>query len=280
MKKIYGMIVVICLLAGTVHAQSNYLRLGVGGGVGLKQYQGYAWYDESESSSADNITIKSMGLGGGFNVNLAFGHMFSQFVGIELGVNEFIGLKKKTNQTVTDSYGERTQESKISGMMLQIVPAIVITPGLEKINPYARLGMIVGVLPSGTRTDNYTDKYTGGESLKVTHTSDQSQKLSGGVALGFTAAGGASFMLSEKLAFYGELVFNGISYSPSKGKLKTWTYDGVDQLPDATTNEKEWTYEKEFDANEEIPDGSPDKEAKTSVSFSNVLINIGITFRL
>ena len=278
MKKVYLLVLAIGMMAGTLQAQNIYIRLGVGGGVGLKQYESYNWYNETETNSADNIEIKSMGLGSGLNVNLGLGYKLSNYVAIELGVNEFIGLNKKIEQSSSSGSYNNAYEDKMSGMMLQIVPAIVITPGLEKINPYARLGVIIGVMPSVT--SNFTSTYDYVPDLKASTVSEGKTKLSGGLPLGFTAAGGASFSLGEKLDFFAELVFNGITYAPSKGKLKEWTIDGVDQLPTATTKEKEWTFEKEFDANENIPDGSPDKVAKASYNFSNVELNIGIKLKL
>ena len=271
------MVLAICMMAGTLNAQKAYIRLGVGGGVGLKQYEGVTWADETHTSTSDNLVIKSMGLGSGFNANLAFGFMLSNYVGIELGVNEFMGLGNKTHSSSTNSGNDYSSDSKLSGMMLQIVPAIVITPGLEKVNPYARLGMSVGILPSVVMKDNSTT--TGGESLKATSSSETTIKLSGGIALGFTAAGGIDFNLSEKLAFFGEIVFNGITYAPAKGKFTKCTVDGVDKLPTLTTRDKEWTFEKKYDADEVIPEGSPDKKPITSVNFSNVELNIGIKFK-
>jgi hypothetical protein len=278
MKKIYVMVLAVFLTAGALNAQSNYLRFGVGGGVGLKQYMGNLWSDQTVTNTADNVVVKSFGLGSGFNVNLAFGHMLSDNIGIELGVNEFIGLTKKTHYSENNNYGDYSSDTKLSGMMLQLVPAILITPGLEKINPYARLGMIVGILSSVTEKYDANGNY-GGE-LKATHTTTDKIKLSGGVAIGFTAAGGVDYNLGEKLGLYAELVFNGITYAPKKGKYKEWTEDGVDVLGSKTTKEKEWTFEKKYDIDENIPDGSPDKQPKMSLNFSNVLLNIGIKFKL
>ena len=125
MKKIYVMVLVICMMAGIANAQKAYIRLGVGGGIGLKQYLDGAWANETQTTTSDNIEIKSMGLGGGLNANLDFGYMLSQYVGIELGVNEFIGLSKKTSYTYNYGNNSSIDDQKISGMMLQLVPAIV-----------------------------------------------------------------------------------------------------------------------------------------------------------
>lgn len=268
------MLLAICMMAGIVNAQKMYIRLGVGGGVGLAQYVGTNWGDGTSTGSFSSMKIKSYSLGGGFNVNPAVGFMLSDHVGIELGVNEFIGLSKKEHLTSTSG----TQDDKVSGMMLQLVPAIVITPGLEKVNPYARLGIIVGILPSITEKTNSTFS-SGGEQLEATFVEDYKDKLSGGVALGFTAAGGADFSLGDHFSIFGEVVFNGITYAPKKGKIKTWTENGIDMLATATPKEKEWTYEKNVD-NTTIPDVSKNKLPKTSFNFSNFELNIGVKIKL
>jgi opacity protein-like surface antigen len=278
MKKIYMVVLAVCMMAGTLNAQKMYIRGGLGGGVGLKQYVLNVWADETATATTDNYVVKSLGLGGGFNVNAAFGYKFSDYVGIEFGINEFIGMGKKVNGSRTGTTNDFTSEDKISGMMLQVVPAVVISPNLEKVNPYARLGMIIGVLPSIVVNSSKTS--TSGGVSRATTITESKQKLHGGLALGFTAAAGASFNLSDKLALYGEFVFNGITYAPSKRIYKTYTVDGVDKLANMTTKEKEMEFVKKYDADENIPDGSPDKAPKVSFNFSNVELNIGVVIKL
>ncbi|MCX6248509.1 MAG: outer membrane beta-barrel protein [Bacteroidetes bacterium] len=278
MKKIYIMVLAVCMTAGTLNAQKIYVRAGLGGGVGLKQYVRDFWADETKTASTDNFVVKSVGLGGGFNVNAAFGYKMTDNVAIEFGINEFIGLAKKSNQSATGTFNDFNKELKISGMMLQLVPAVVISPGLEKVNPYARLGMIVGVLPSIMVKSSSTNTNSGGP--RASTLTEYTMKLHGGVAVGFTAAGGVTFNLSDMLSLYGELVYNGITYAPSKGIYKKYTVDGVDRLADMTTRDKETIYVKKYDANENIADGSPDKAPKESFNFSNVLLNIGVMIKL
>ncbi len=281
MKKSMLFIVLFLLAAGIANAQKLYLRLGVGGGISLQQYEGLSWTDISSSAGSTSLEIKSMGLGGGLNANLALGYMLSNNFGIELGVNEFIGLNNKVTYTETRTFSDYNEAGKLSGMMLQIVPAIVITPGLEKINPYARLGMIIGILPSVKEQYNATLNNTIGD-LKSTTKTVETRKLSGGVALGFTAAAGASLNLSNKFSLFAEMVFNGITYAPSKGKITELTVNGVDQLPTTKTIDKEWNYEKKYDGNTIylIPDSSPNIKPKISMNFSNVELNIGISLKL
>ena len=168
--------------------------------------------------------------------------------------------------------------------MLQLVPAILITPGLEKMNPYARLGMIVGILPSITeKYDETSTGSSGGVKATSTDVTATKAKISGGVALGFTAAAGVDYSLSSKLVVYAEMIFNGITYAPTKGKYKTYTVNGQDALalPSSVTGiRSEWTFEKEYDANAPIPAGSAGKQPKVSANFSNVELNIGIKLKL
>ncbi len=103
-------------------------------------------------------------------------YWLSQYIGIELGINEFIGLNKNVKYSYTSTSGSSSSEAQISGMMLQIVPAIVITPGLEKVNPYARLGMIAGILPSITQIYNRT--YNSGDEFIPDGSPDKQAKMS------------------------------------------------------------------------------------------------------
>ena len=279
MKKITLWVLFALLVAGTATAQKNYIRLGGGGGIGLGQYAGYEWANNTTDNATDVYEFKSMGLGSGLNVNLAFGHMTSDHFGLELGVNEFIGLNRTTTSKSTSNSSSWESETKWSGKMLQLVPAMVLSAGLEKMNPYGRLGMIIGILPSLTEKYEGTSNYEGG-TYKETHKYTSKAKISGGVALGFTAAGGVTYNLGKKLQLYVELVYNGVTWSPKKGKYTEMTLDGTDQLPDATTRDKEWTFEKKIDDDETIPESSPDKYPKYSLNFSNVELNAGLKLKL
>jgi opacity protein-like surface antigen len=276
MKKLLLVLIAVHMITASLDAQKIYIRLAAGAGLGLNQSQGTQWADETETNTSHLYEIKSMSLGSGFNVHLACGYMFSENIGIEMGVNENIGLNNKVETSYTSDYVSETGDATLSGMMLQIIPAVVITPGLAKLNPYARLGMIAGVLPSVIQTSNSTINHP---TLGV-RVENEKEKNYGGVALGFTAAGGVDFKLNEKIALSAELVYNGITYAPAKGKYLVYTVDGVDQLPLVTTKGKEWTYEKDYDALEHIPADSPAKRPAVSMNFSNVELNLGVKVKL
>jgi hypothetical protein len=278
MKKLMILALAAILVTGVANAQGFYLRLGVGAGYGLAYYDGYTGTYTSTLSSY-SIEVKSINLGTGGNINFGAGYMFSKYVGAEFGINEFLGFAKTYKSDMTQTYYSRHSEYKTGAKSLQIVPALVVTPGLEKVNPYGRFGIIIGVMNTITETGDETET-TNPVTTKATSTESYKNKLYGGVAIGVAAAVGAEFNLSNSIALYAEIDYNGLNYSPKKGKKTEWTIDGVDQLPNAKTIDKEWVYVKKYDSSENIPDTDPDKVTKSSVPLSNVGINFGVKFRL
>jgi hypothetical protein len=279
MKRIYLLTLIACIFAGSANAQKYYARLGVGVGLGLAYYDGQFGDRTIDGSSSDVTNSKSMSLGSGVNVNLGLGYMFSKYVGVDLGFNEFIGFGAKSKYNVTQGSYSQQYDDKYAAMMFQIIPALVITPGLDKINPYGRFGVIIGAY---SKTNySYTNTRNSIPELKATNTTVEKYKDKdyGGLALGFSAAIGADYALNDKLSFYAEINLNGVNYSPKKGKVVEWTIDGVDQIPLSTTKDLEWEYVKSLDNTENIPDSSPDKYLKEAALLTNAGISIGVKFK-
>jgi opacity protein-like surface antigen len=276
MKKMMLLALVIGFMANAANSQNFIVRAGVGAGYGLAYYNGY-FGNETKTTSTDELFMKSTSLGSGFNINVGFAYMFSKYLGVDLGLNGFIGFPIKSTYNNTQAFYSDQSDDKTSCKMFQIIPAVVITPGLEKINPYMRLGAIIGVLNRISYANNDTRTLS---TLKATtRTENYKEQVRGGVALGVAAAIGVDYNLTGNLALYAEVDYNGLNYAPTKGKYTSWTIDGVDQLPSATTKEKEWEYVKKLDDATTIPDDSPNKVQKQSASLSNVGINIGVKFR-
>jgi opacity protein-like surface antigen len=278
MRKNYVFLLVLIFMAGTLNAQKYYARLGIGAGFGLSYYSSQSVNRTIIGNTSDVIESKSGSLGSGLNINLAGGYMFSKYIGVELGFNEFIGFGVKTKYSLTQTGYEQQFDDKYKGMSFQIIPALVLTPGFEKINPYARFGLIIGVVNSTNYS--YTNTKTGNPEFKAATTVENyKEKDFGGVALGFAAAIGAEYNLTEMISLYAEVNLNGVNYSPRKGKVLEWTQDGVDQMPLMTTKDKEWEYVKTLDDKVSIPSGSPNQFLKETALLTNVGISIGVKFK-
>jgi opacity protein-like surface antigen len=278
MKKVYILVLAVFVMAGTLNAQKFYARLGVGMGFGLSYY-GPSWDETINGNISDVSESKSGSLGTGLNINLGLGYMFSKYLGVDLGFNEFIGFGVKTKYSQTQTGFSQQWDDKYVGRSFQIIPALVITPGFEKLNPYGRFGLIIGVI--NQTNYSYTNTQTSIPDAKASNTTVEKYKDKdyGGISLGFAAALGADFNLSKNFTVYAEINLNGVNYSPKKGKVVEWTRDGVDQKPLLTTKDLEWEYVKKLDDKVNIPSDSPNQYLKESALLTNAGISIGAKFR-
>ncbi|MCK9422921.1 MAG: porin family protein [Bacteroidales bacterium] len=254
-------------LIGTGYAQQKlYLSLGVGAGFGTAS--SYDFYSDSKK-------VHPVALGKGFDAMLRAGYFVNNFMAVELGVGYRKGFNTKID--ITSSIGELGSETgnlKIAGNMLQIVPALVISPdlGSEKVRPYARLGVIIGVMNSiNTKIDA---TIVNGESTNTKAT----MKYSGGVSVGGSAAIGADFNLGDRIALYAEIIYDALSYAPTKGKFTKMEVDGVDKLPDMTTSDKEVKFVKDMTGYVH-QNSEPTQVLKNSYPFNSLGLNIGVKIK-
>ncbi|MDD4603379.1 MAG: outer membrane beta-barrel protein [Bacteroidales bacterium] len=254
-------------LIGTAFAQEKlYLSLGVGGGFGTA-----ASYDFSTNGDKAH----PVALGKGFDVMLRGGYFVNDFMAVELGVGYRKGFNTKINLDVFSNNGltlDGNGTLKISGNMLEIVPALVISPNLgsKTIRPYTRLGVIIGVMNSINTKDDETI---------LGHTINFNLKYSGGVVVGGSAALGADFNLGKMFSLYAEIIYDALSYAPTKGKFTKFEADGVDMLPNMKTCDKEVKFVKDL-TGYTPQDGEPSQELKNSYPFNSLGLNIGVKIKL
>jgi hypothetical protein len=240
----------------------------------------------STTTSGESNTFKNEvvtgSFGAGLNFGGTFGYMFSDNLGAELGVNYLMGssFDATDNHTYTDAIVpannyQQTTTSSISASMIQFNPSIVISAGkTEGLNPYGKFGFVFGM---GTITEEESVVKTGSGA----YTQESTQEFGEGMALGFSAAFGATYSFSEKLGLFGEFNMINMSYAPTKGEYTTHTTDGVDDLADATTNDKEIIFEDSLEGHSGAPteDSQPREALKTYYSFSSLGIKIGLRFQ-
>ncbi|MEI7500822.1 MAG: outer membrane beta-barrel protein [Bacteroidota bacterium] len=266
MKKII-LLFVTFFLVGSAFAQNKaYVSLGAGVGIGTART-----YDLYQNETK----VYPVGLGKGLNINLRAGYFLNKFMAIELGVAYRLGFN--TTVTLSESSGSKssgsTGNNKFSGNMLQLVPALVISPDLEtgKLKPYARIGVIVGIMPSLVTKIDVTSSFSA-------HTV-ATLKYSGGVAIGGSAAIGCDFNLSDLLAIYAEIYYDALSFAPSKGKFTSFKVNDKDVLPDMTTSQKEVKFVTDL-TGYKPSDSEPSQEFKNSYPFNSLGLNIGVKIKL
>ena len=261
----------ILLIGMSAQAQKIYIRAGFGAAVSTAANYMVNYNNVSGSNTA---TSKKQGYGTGLPFVLAAGYSLNEHFGFELGIDYFMGFPLK--QTGKSNYS--SFETKWKGQMLSIVPAFVMTLPLDKVKPYARLGLKLGVLNSAVYTDHNVSSYP----VKTTSdlTTDSKSKDYGGIAIGAQAAVGTDFVLSDLLSLFGEIQLDGISWSPKKGKYTEYSENGVDQMGSRSVKRNTWVYLKEVDHSKTIPDDQPAEYSKENITFGNVGLVIGVKINL
>jgi len=271
MKKILLLVLFSLMLTGIVNAQKFYTRLGIGlsGGTSSSLDMLYNYTDDGSTKS---IHVVPVDLGSGFTGSVAFGYMVKKYLGFELAVSQFIGFPN-LGDSIMKFPGGTDVTARITGNMLSITPSILITAGLEKVNPYARFGMVIGVLP------NLYGRFEATQATNPPTDIVMIKKHYGGVALGYAAALGVDFNVSKLISFYAEATFQGITWSPFYSEIIKYTIGGVDHLGDLTTFQKETEYYSKLILNDYVSPDVPKKELRKTYPFDNAGVTLGVRFK-
>ena len=273
------------LFANNLSAQGIFVKINAGYGFGLGMESGWLSNTTKNTTSSTgeyNETYENvnLSLGKGLNFGATFGAMFSKNVGAELGLNYLIGGKttcqdvhSRTAILLIPAY-TTTDEFSMSASMFRINPSIIVASGSEKLEPYAKLGLVIGL-------GSVTEEFIGTTTLNSDKT-EYSIKYDGGIALGVSSALGINFSLNDNMALFGELNMINMSYAPSKSVYTKYTVDGVDELPAMTVNDKETEYVDSYTYDStapSTPDSQPDQQLKFKTPFGSLGINLGLKIK-
>ncbi len=261
---------VLALLTFNSFAQKNfYVKLNGGYNMGIVSYNGR---NQNQSGTITNYEKVPFSLSSGIQFGGAAGYMFSKFIGAELGVSYLIG----NTVSMTDKSNTSSSTENVSSRLLNFTPSLVITPGLEKLNPYAKFGLSLGL---ASITDKMESTNNNGSS---TTTSSQTRVFDGGMAIGFMGTLGLSYKINDKVSLIGELNIASISYSPTKGENTEYKINGVDMLSSMPKSQKNIEFVDSYsqDNNSQSDPNSPSKSIAPSFPFSSVGLNIGVMYKL
>ena len=269
MKTKIAIIIILAasLFTGRIYSQGIYIKINAGYGLKMssQKINYFNFTNYTVDTSSTNKEQVNTSLGKGFNFEGAVGYMFNKNIGAELSGSYLLGSKTKTKQILNGG----VRNNSLSANMIRINPSLVIAGGFEKINPYAKFGLIIGF-----GKIMYEDDYTSVGGNVVTEKMD----LNGGVAFGLNAGVGVIFKLSKMMSLFGEINMVNLSYSPTKGELTESILDGKDRLPDMTTAEKEVDFVDSYNINTNTPymHTEPRQELMEKFPFGSVGLNIGL----
>ena len=248
-----------------VDAQEAYVNIGLGYGINAaSQTMQY-----TETLSSDTIaTYKGThgSLGKGLNFGVSVGYMFNKNVGAELGISYLKGSQIKSTYTDYTYIFTNLQTLTTQANMLRITPTIVIATGEGTLCPYAKAGLVIGMI--GKTTDKYTDNIG-------SYAYEETRESSGGVAIGFASALGLKIE-GGHMSIFGELAMISQSWAPTKNIMTESKYKGVDQLASMTTYQKETNYVDSYTVTTTPDQNSPRQNTKQYLPMSSFGINIGV----
>ncbi|MFZ4797712.1 MAG: outer membrane beta-barrel protein [Bacteroidia bacterium] len=258
----------ISLLSINSFAQSLYVKLNAGYNWGIASN-----INGSNSSQTGTVTTNekvNISFGKGVNICGAVGYMFNKNIGAELGINYLIG--GTTENSIKSS--SNSSLNNYSSTLLNFIPAIIITPGFEKINPYAKVGFSLGMATMTVKSENSS---TFGS---TTSTTNQTSLLNGGFAIGLISALGVTYEVNEKMCVFGELNISTLSYSPTKSEITEYKQDGIDRISTLKTRDKVMEYTDSYTTDNSVPTDNnvSRKSTPINIPFSSLGVNIGVKF--
>lgn len=236
--------------------------------------------DMGEFSFSNNEEIVSLNLGKGFNFAAAFGYMFNDFIGAELQVSYLAGGKTTAEEVYRDNVIQggmttsttETYRSTYSSSMWRITPSLVVQGNMGKINPYAKLGLLLGfgcvVLQQ--------DAVIPGSNLAF------EANLNGGIAFGANSRLGFLYSTGGSFSYFVEAQIIAMNYCPTKGEVVKYNVNGDNSLDDLTTSDKEVEFVESVSSSsgDVFDPDKPSQSLKMAFPFSSVGVNFGVRFNL
>jgi hypothetical protein len=208
-------LVCVILRAYGGHAQGLYVTAGVGYSFGAGTQSVGTSYTSGGPSESREGNYGSYGEG--FKFGASGGYMFSRNLGAELGLSYWLGQAFE----LTDTQQSYVSHDKKSGAGFVGAPSIVLSLNLDPVNPYARFGLVIGVLKMTEelryQMSNETDEVTNEET--------------GNLAFGYAGALGIVVPAGGGVGFFAEAVIHSVTYSPYQREMTRYVVNGVDRLP-------------------------------------------------
>jgi outer membrane protein W len=245
--------------------------------------------DVTVNADGSSVNVKSLNgtVGAGVKVNVTGGYMFNPYIGAEMGISYFHGDKTmigrlRSPQVISE------ENTYLRGF--DVAPGIILTPNFQKINPYARMGLIVPIAGDLTIETMARQKNGGeqGTDILVEAKSEVKSKFS----IGYFGAIGLNYPVSNNLSVFGEVEIKNLSIKSKSAEITKYSTtaitDGQSQLVPGQQLADLPVYEKQFNFSDDYNQSTttqPNQDAPRQiptqfVNASGIGINVGIRFTL
>lgn len=281
MKKIFytGVLAASIFFLNDVKAQGFYTDVNIGYGWGLGESNlGMKTYDDFGGDGDTQEAIYGT-LGGGLNIGIAPGYMINEYIGIELGVNYFVGEKKVISDYST-SLADRYAKTTANSNQLRVLPSIFLRTGGDKFYAYAKSSLVIPLVGStvGVVEESKIDGMTNKAILERTSTT-----TNGSFTVGFRGALGMGYQITEKIGLNLEVAYTSLSIKPKNRTVDSYTINGNEMIEGFSPYIKDITYVDELNANSNNSSNNPNfdfdkpkEELATKTNFSQLGVSLGV----
>lgn len=249
--------------------------------------------------------------GAGFRTGASVGWNFNKYVGIEGTFNYYASAKNlMTKQTVTADGAPGTVLGAVESHgyvhAIDLAPSVVMSPGLTKVNPYVRFGVVVPLWGRLNITTEASQTSRPSAAAIAQTTISRHEQIKPNVTVGFQGALGVSFALNSRFDIFVEAEYRNV---PVHGKSKEVTaYDentviisaATGQptgqtvhrgLGDLSTAERYTDYVTTLDASSNTPTGTngaqtlykdnnkPSNDLKSYINIGGLGANVGLKYK-
>ena len=236
----------------------------------------YAFSTASEQLNVNTTTVNgetfAKGIYGsyanGVAFDLGFGKMTNSTLGYEIGAEYLLGKKITAVYTseTTDQYSDKVDA-------LTLKPVLVIRSGNDLLAIYSKLGLAILVWSRSYEDDQFhtVDAY-GTNHLNITTATENIKPK-----VGFTAAFGISFRVSEAVSLFTEVNGQLMSLPIYKGHFTSYEDNGINTLADLSIHRSQWVYVKSGNLDNQ-PDTEPEQRLYKPPNYSYIGISIGMNY--
>ena len=242
----------------------NGIALGDGGYSNCYEYDQELSGDITTNSNLYNPSGADMGFG------LGILYLMSENLGIEI-VGGYVmgGAHEVVMQSITTAPGTEKMFITNQSSYIPIDLTLRISAGTEKLNPYLGFGPTIVVNGKTTASIEYKGAVDSEKEWEYTY------KL----GIGLNAALGVDYSISDNIVLSMGLALHSITLKLNKGTLTKYTIEGVDEMENLTTSEKEVVFKEDAPTDSSATVNDPTTMLTAGMPFSSLAIKLALTYR-
>ena len=269
-------LLLICGLALTngAFAQGLYLRTSIGYAFPAagQTLDGTATpYSGSTTvtvAGPENYDLKKASFGSGAYLGVGGGYMFNDYIGVDAAFSFGVAPKKYTFDytNVPQAYSVSVVQQATNPSFL--IPALVVRSGGDRIKAYGRVGLVMPLNTEITQDQVYS-------TTPASHVTDYTFQIKSSFSLGFAAAAGVQYQLSDKVKLTAELSFLSLSTLIKEINFTKLSQDGQSY---PTSADSTITQHTTYSAHTNGVTVSSTNQVAYTQPFSNAGFNVGLIF--